>query len=205
METEAAEAPQQCVAMTQGGKGPRCTKNAKAGCDMCAQHAKKASAGITASAATGNIDVTASGAAAGGSGTTVTLTQEVEVSSATLAASSAIDEEIKALKAKIKELRAQRKKVTNTSKITNKARWIFYNEHKERPEIMADIKPKLQAAGLLFQKTTMVKKVAVTKDFIPWQYVKEYTDRVFAGLGAADKAGYLEKATQEVLAAAEEE
>lgn len=183
------------------GAGNPCSKNAAEGCNgYCKIHFKKHQLGLDNSAA-----VELSGGA--GSQTQTDMSDEVEFSSTTLAAIEDIDAQIshqhtiiKIAKEAIKELKKKKNAVTSSKRILFRAKFLFYKEYKMHPDIMADLRPKLMAGGLLTTKTVKVKNETITKEFIPWQYVKEYTDREFMKLQPTDKKPWLEKARTLILA-----
>jgi hypothetical protein len=88
---------------------------------------------------------------------------------------------------------AKPKQVTEKG-ILRKAKFMFYHENKTRADILGEIVPRLESAGLLFKRKSVVEGVEVFKDVIPWQMVKEGTDALFESLPDESRDLYMAKA-----------
>jgi hypothetical protein len=78
--------------------------------------------------------------------------------------------------------------------LLRKAKFMFYHDNKTHKDILGEIVPRLESAGLLFKRKSVVEGVEVFKDVIPWQMVKEGTDALFETLPDESRDLYLEKA-----------
>jgi len=91
-------------------------------------------------------------------------------------------------------------KPVSDKRVNQRARWLFYQDAKTRPDIMANLKPRLESAGLLVKQTVVVGGVEMLVDKIPWVMVKSYTDMLFDNLSVADTAEYKRKAVDAIVA-----
>lgn len=92
-------------------------------------------------------------------------------------------------------------KPVSDKRVNQRARWLFYQDAKTRPDILANLKPRLESAGLLVKQTVVVGGVEMLVDKIPWVMVKSYTDMLFDNLSVADTAEYKRKAVDAIVAA----
>jgi hypothetical protein len=71
------------------------------------------------------------------------------------------------------------------------ARWIFYQEHKNDDDIIAQVRGGLQNGNMLVKKTKIVDGVSIEKEFIPYTLVKMATDLLFDAMSDSDKDAYI--------------
>jgi len=185
-----------CIALIKSGS--RCSHDTKDGCELCSVHLRHGTRYGTIHVpavdptADPTVDPTVDPTADPVLPLIKTRIAPPVIDSAQVAA---LDSEIEALTALIKELKIQRKSLTNTSKITTKAKWLFYHDHKTSEDILSRIRPRLLAGGLAFSKTIKIKGMEITKEIIPWQYIKAATDEMFrAEISDEVRAAYFSRA-----------
>ena len=93
-----------------------------------------------------------------------------------------INKKIALKKEEIEVLKKEAKKIGNNKKAMVKARWIYYQEHKEDVMIVGPLREKLRSVGLGGK--------------IPYQLVKKETDKMFASLEKHGVEVYLNLAKQ---------
>jgi len=94
---------------------------------------------------------------------------------------------------KFKTTGTKPKKITEKM-LLRKAKFMFYHDNKTHADILGEIVPRLERAGLLFKRKIVVDGVEKFKDIVPWQMVKEGTDSLFETLPDESKELYIEKA-----------
>lgn len=93
--------------------------------------------------------------------------------------------------ARVKAISALEKKVRDGQAIEKLAKRFAYHALKNTPSIPADVLAKLNSVGL----------VKLKKDgtpFIPWHFVKAYTDDIYDNMTPEAKAPYIARATKEI-------
>lgn len=113
-----------------------------------------------------------------------------------LVANAEINARIAKLKAEIKELQ-KLKRSFKGNKVLNKAKLIFYHDNKNNQDILDNLRKSLSSANLL--ATRMVK--GVSKEIIPWHFVKICTDQLFASASVDVRNQYMDMARMELHAA----
>lgn len=83
-----------------------------------------------------------------------------------------IQRKMAAMKIEMEMLKKEAKKIGNNRKALVRARWLYYQEHKEDAFILATLREKLRSVGL--------------GPKIPYQLVKKETDKQFAALEQQD-------------------
>lgn len=79
-----------------------------------------------------------------------------------------IERKLSVMKIEMANLKQEAKKIANSRKAIVRARWLFYQEHKEDVAILGSLRDKLKSVGLGAK--------------IPYQMVKKETDKMFAAL-----------------------
>jgi len=107
-----------------------------------------------------------------------------------IVAISEINTRIAAMKEEIASLKKIKRGLGNKNKVLNKAKLLFYHEHKKDAAILNNLRGALRSSNLY-----LVKK---DKEIIPWTFVKACTDELFSKLSKDDQEAYIQLA-QEAL------
>jgi hypothetical protein len=85
------------------------------------------------------------------------------------------------------------RKIT-AKRIENKARSLYYHDHKDNATIKQHIKEAMKAGNLLLEHTKESRSQEVVVDNVPWQFKKTMTNAAYEQLSDADKDMYMTKA-----------
>lgn len=89
-----------------------------------------------------------------------------------------------------------RKYVWTEPRIQEKAKWLYYKDHKKDEKILEGIYNMLSPAGVVYNVPVKVDGVIQAKPFIPWQYVKKICDDKFALMDPVEKQKFLQQAIE---------
>jgi hypothetical protein len=90
--------------------------------------------------------------------------------------------------------RKPRTYIWTNERIEQKARWLFYHEHKKDNGILQAIYTRLAAAGVVYNVAVKVNGVMQEQPFLPWQYIKKTCDNMFNELPQVEKQNYIHQA-----------
>ncbi len=92
---------------------------------------------------------------------------------------------------KPKKTRKPRQYIWTNERIEQKARWLFYHEHKKDNVILQAIYTRLAAAGVMYNVTVRINGAMQEQPFLPWQYIKKTCDNMFDELPQEEKQNYM--------------
>jgi len=103
-----------------------------------------------------------------------------------------IDDMLEEITLKMEKLnKVKRILKTANSEVDSKAKWMFYHTNKTNPDLVGDIRTKLQSCGLYLIKNN--------KEVLPYRFVKEYTDNSFNAMPQQEKEAYYNKARMNIM------
>jgi hypothetical protein len=115
----------------------------------------------------------------------------------------AIEEAIRSLSLSLnsKAPRAERKprqpKPWTNEKAINKAKLMYYHEHKKDADIIESVRGGLEQGNMLVYRTKKVGDVVTQVPNTHWLLVKDATDMLFDALASHEKDDYVNRAWQE--------
>lgn len=78
-----------------------------------------------------------------------------------------------------------------------KARWIFYQEHKNDEDIVASVRGGLIKGNMLVKKTQVINGMTIEKEIIPYTLIKIATDMKYDNLAQEEKESYILEAYEQ--------
>lgn len=90
-----------------------------------------------------------------------------------------------------KKSRKPRRYIWTNERIEQKARWLYYHEHKKDTAILQAIYTRLAAAGVMYNVSVKVNGAVQEQPFLPWQYIKKTCDNMFDELPQDEKQTYM--------------
>lgn len=96
-------------------------------------------------------------------------------------------------KLKKKSTKKGRKYVWTDPRIQEKAKWLYYKDHKNDEKILESIYQMLLPANVIYNVSVKVDGVVQDKPFIPWQYVKKICDTQYDQMDPVDKQKYVQQ------------
>lgn len=121
---------------------------------------------------------------------------ELEISTQKQTISKFTTEEEIESKLKKEGTKKVRKYVWTNPRIQQKAKWLYYREHKKDEDILEFIYNKLSPAGVIYNVSVKIDGLIQEKPFIPWQYVKSCCDTKFDQMAPVDKQKFLQQAIE---------
>jgi hypothetical protein len=100
-------------------------------------------------------------------------------------------------KATHRERKPRQPKPWTEEKALNKAKLLFYHEHKKDAEIIESVRGGLEQGNMLIFKTKKVGDVVTQVPNIHWLLIKDATDMRFEALSQQDKEAYVSLAWRE--------
>lgn len=76
------------------------------------------------------------------------------------------------------------------------AKWAFYREHKDNPQVISTVRGGLEKGSMLVIKKKIVDGNEVNVEIIPWSLKKMYTDIMFDALSVEQQQSYINAALE---------
>lgn len=96
-----------------------------------------------------------------------------------------------------KSRKSRQSKPWTNEKAVEKAKFLFYHDHKKDEEIINAVRGGLEQGHMLVFRTKKVGDTVMHTPNIHWQLVKDATDLKFEALADTDKDAYIRKAWEE--------